>query len=69
MQENTVCIILAGGIGSLLSTVHWVCSTRSLASDEEILAAVYAWSERKRQFTPRQVKISTDVLRRKHWIN
>jgi O-acetyl-ADP-ribose deacetylase (regulator of RNase III) len=53
----------------LLATVHWVWAMQGVRSDEDVLAAVYSWNDRKRQFTPRQVKLATDVLRRKGWLN
>ena len=52
----------------LLATVHWVWSKLGARTDESVLAAVYAWNDRKRHFTPRQVKIALEVLRRKNWL-
>ncbi|OFW09803.1 MAG: Appr-1-p processing protein [Acidobacteria bacterium RIFCSPLOWO2_12_FULL_59_11] len=52
----------------LLSTVHWV-STRDHVSDpDDLLAKVYAWSDRKRQFSKRQILLARDVLTKKGWI-
>ena len=53
----------------LLSTVHWIVKTESVCSVEEVVSHTYAWSNRKRQFTPRQIAIAVDVLTRKHWIS
>ena len=52
----------------LLATVHWV-----IAHDEsphcmkEVVARTYAWNERKRQFTPRQIGIAVEVLTTRGW--
>lgn len=52
----------------LLSTVHWVIENESVKSMDEVLDRTYAWNSRKKQFTPRQIKLATDVLERKGWI-
>lgn len=51
----------------LLSTVHWVTHRVPSAPKEEIVQQVYAWGARKKQFTPRQIGVAADVLRRKGW--
>ena len=53
----------------LLSTVHWVIEhdTPALRS-EELVALTYAWNDRKRRFSPRQIGLAADVLREKGWI-
>lgn len=51
----------------LLSTVHWVTRTRDARSTDEIVRHVYAWNERKRQFTPRQIDLAMNVLTDKGW--
>jgi O-acetyl-ADP-ribose deacetylase (regulator of RNase III) len=51
----------------LLSTVHWVNKTHGARSTDEIAGHVYAWSERKRQFTPRQIDLAMNVLTEKGW--
>ena len=54
----------------LLATTHWVASRSapSPASPEEIIAGVYAWSERKRQFSERQIRIALEFLGKKGWL-
>lgn len=52
----------------LLSTVHWVMSRDGASSSEEIVRAVYAWGERKKQFTPRQIVLASTVLAQKGWL-
>lgn len=52
----------------LLSTVHWVAKRREAASVDEVVEQTYAWNERKRQFTPRQIALAHDVLADKGWL-
>lgn len=52
----------------LLSTVHWVASRDNARSADEIVRGVYAWGERKKQFTPRQIALASTVLTRKGWL-
>ena len=53
----------------LLATVHWVAagSASPLALDE-IVSRVWAWNERKRQFTERQIRIALGRLRDEGWL-
>lgn len=53
----------------LLSTVHWVMTHEPVRAHDEVVARTYAWNERKRQFTPRQIGIAADMLSKKGWIN
>ena len=52
----------------LLSTVHWVANESSQATDEEVIAGTYAWGERKRQFSERQILLALRVLREQEWL-
>lgn len=53
----------------LLSTVHWVIKYGGQAhSMDDVVSRTYAWHERKRQFTPRQIGIAIDVLATQGWI-
>ncbi|MDR4468301.1 MAG: macro domain-containing protein [Nitrospira sp.] len=52
----------------LLSSVHWVMNNEKLRSLDDIVARTYAWNDRKRQFTERQIGIAADVLVRKGWV-
>ena len=36
----------------LLSTVHWVMNNESVNTGDEVVDHIYAWNDRKRQFTP-----------------
>lgn len=51
----------------LLSTVHWVTTHGAVQSEDDLIAKVYAWNERKSRFSPRQIKLALDVLTRKNW--
>jgi O-acetyl-ADP-ribose deacetylase (regulator of RNase III) len=53
----------------LLSTVHWIIKNESVSSMDEVVSHTYAWSDHKRQFTPRQISIAVDALTSKDWIN
>ena len=52
----------------LLSTVHWILENDAPASREELIAATYAWNERKRHFSPRQIELAAGVLTEKGWV-
>jgi len=52
----------------LLSTVHWVVTRQGASSTDDVIAQTYAWSDRKRQFTPQQIKLALRILSTKEWI-
>lgn len=53
----------------LLATVHWVAShTGAGAVVEDVVRETYAWNDRKKQFTPRQIGIALNVLDAKGWL-
>ena len=51
----------------LLSTVHWVLVRDNPPSHDDLVALTYAWNERKKRFSPRQIGLAADVLRNKGW--
>lgn len=51
----------------LLSTVHWIMRHEPVHALPDVVARTYAWNDRKRQFTPRQIGIAADVLIRQGW--
>ena len=53
----------------LLSTVHWVVEHDTPESRDDLVALTYAWNERKRRFSARQIVLAADVLRAKGWID
>ena len=52
----------------LLSTVHWVVCKEGARTFDDVVARTYAWDERKKQFSRRQLKIAVEVLTQKSWI-
>ncbi|MGH6714681.1 MAG: type II toxin-antitoxin system antitoxin DNA ADP-ribosyl glycohydrolase DarG [Bradyrhizobium sp.] len=52
----------------LLATVHWVAKHESAMSVEDAATKVYAWNDRKRRFSPRQIGIAFGALRSKGWL-
>jgi O-acetyl-ADP-ribose deacetylase (regulator of RNase III) len=52
----------------LLSTVHWVVHHEGAATTDEVVRATYAWNDRKKRFSPHQLALAHDVLRRKGWL-
>ena len=53
----------------LLSTVHWVLVHESPTSQDELVALIYAWNDRKRRFSRRQIELAADRLTTKGWIS
>lgn len=52
----------------LLATVHWVATREDAGTPDQVREKVYAWNERKRQFTGRQIEIALDALLAKGWL-
>jgi O-acetyl-ADP-ribose deacetylase (regulator of RNase III) len=52
----------------LLATVHWVVRQLAAKRPDEVEARTYAWSDRKRRFSPRQIRLALDVLESKGWL-
>lgn len=52
----------------LLSTVHWIASNEKVQTLDDIVARIYAWNDRKKQYSRRQIALAVDVLSRKRWI-
>lgn len=52
----------------LLSSVHWVASRENVRSVEDAVSEVYAWNERKRRFSKRQIAIAFHTLEKKGWL-
>jgi O-acetyl-ADP-ribose deacetylase (regulator of RNase III) len=51
----------------LLATVHWVATREQASGVEDATAKVYAWNDRKRRFSPRQIGIAYEALRSSGW--
>lgn len=52
----------------LLATVHWVSTREQPTSLADLVNRVYAWNDRKQQFSPRQIEIAMLALKAKGWI-
>lgn len=52
----------------LLSTVLWVANEAQTRQVEEVIPRIYAWNDRKKQFTERQIRLALGVLSQKHWL-
>ncbi|WP_158044050.1 type II toxin-antitoxin system antitoxin DNA ADP-ribosyl glycohydrolase DarG [Skermanella pratensis] len=52
----------------LLATVHWVVTRENAVSREEVVSKAYAWNERKKRFSPRQIGIAFQTLQNKGWL-
>lgn len=53
----------------LLATVHWVSKEEPPPSGEaEVVRRAYAWNDRKRQFTERQIRLALQVLQEQGWL-
>ena len=53
----------------LLATVHWVLAHDRPASQEALVQQTYAWNNRKRRFSPRQIRLAADILIGKGWVD
>ena len=53
----------------LLSTVHWVVTKEQPHTFNEVATRVYAWNQRKKRFSRRQIALAADVLVEKGWID
>jgi O-acetyl-ADP-ribose deacetylase (regulator of RNase III) len=53
----------------LLATVHWVVTREDATNADDAVRKVYAWNERKKRFTARQIGIAFDTLREKGWLS
>ena len=52
----------------LLATVHWVAAGKAEAADlDEVTEQTYAWNDRKKQFSRRQIALAFGVLSEKGW--
>ncbi|MBI5504222.1 MAG: macro domain-containing protein [Deltaproteobacteria bacterium] len=52
----------------LLATVHWVATHGESCKPDELIAQTYAWSDRKKQFSERQIRLALDTLTTKDWL-
>jgi hypothetical protein len=52
----------------LLATVHWVATREGASDPQAAVDVIYAWSPRKRRFSPAQIELALRVLRDKNWL-
>jgi hypothetical protein len=52
----------------LLATVHWIITRNHPVGEEDLIERVYAWAERKRQFSARQIRLARRVLAERGWM-
>jgi hypothetical protein len=52
----------------LLATVHWAVQREGSTTAEDAIERVYAWNERKRQFSRRQIDVAYSVLGERGWL-
>ncbi len=53
----------------LLASVHWVVRQENVQTTGDVVQKIHQWNERKRQFTPRQIALATEILNDKNWLN
>lgn len=51
----------------LLATVHWVAEQEQAKEIETVIERTYAWNERKKQFSGRQIQIAFEMLSKDGW--
>lgn len=51
----------------LLSTIHWVVENEDADAVDDVVEKTYAWNERKKMFSRRQIALARDVLSEQGW--
>lgn len=52
----------------LLATVHWVATRDSVHDLDAVVSRTYAWGDRKRKFSEKQIGLAFEVLSNKGWL-
>jgi O-acetyl-ADP-ribose deacetylase (regulator of RNase III) len=52
----------------LLATVHWLATRETAITPQQAAEQTYAWNERKKLFTPRQIHLAFQTLQTGGWI-
>ncbi len=52
----------------LLATVHWIATREHPVGEEDLVTRTYSWAERKRQFSPQQIRLARRVLADRGWL-
>ena len=53
----------------LLATVHWVVIQEKAKTLADVVDHTYAWNDRKKRFSPRQIKIACETLAGEGWFS
>ena len=48
--------------------MHWVATREDAQDPEDATAKAYAWNDRKRLVSPRQIRIAYEALRSADWL-
>jgi O-acetyl-ADP-ribose deacetylase (regulator of RNase III) len=51
----------------LLSTIHWIVENEDATAVDDVVRKTYAWNERKKMFSRRQIALARDVLSEQNW--
>jgi O-acetyl-ADP-ribose deacetylase (regulator of RNase III) len=72
LRFDRVCALVEGFESSfgleLLATVHWVIDQDGATTLDDVVGKTYAWNDRKKQFSTRQIGIAWNALRGGGWI-
>jgi len=52
----------------LLATVHWVGTREGAKDPAAATEGIYAWNDRKRRFSPEQIRVAWETLSAKKWL-
>jgi O-acetyl-ADP-ribose deacetylase (regulator of RNase III) len=52
----------------LLATVHWVVAQAGARTVQDVIDRTHSWNDRKRQFSPHQIKLALKILAEKNWL-
>jgi len=53
----------------LLATIHWLAEHDAVEDANDIIDHAYAWSDRKKQFSARQIRLALDHLTEEKWLS
>ena len=53
----------------LLATVHWVAAQEGASTAAEAVTRVHAWSDHKKRFTDRQIRLAFETLSSQGWLS
>ena len=53
----------------LLATVHWVVKREAATNSEDAATLIFAWNDRKKRFSMRQISIAFQALSSQGWFN